>query len=458
MKKNLFTTSLLAWLMCLLMPARVMAQTEVDGLWYMFDENTKTATVVQYQGTKYEGSIVIPSSVNGYSVTSIGSGAFYECYYLTSITIPESVTSIGEEAFYDCCYLTSITIPYGVTSIGDYAFEDCSRLFRITIPESVTSIGFSAFGRCISLTSATIPGSVTNLGEHAFQNCVALTSITISEGVASIGYGTFFGCTSLTSITIPESVTSIGLSAFNCSGLTSITIPRNVRSIGDSAFAGCNLTSINVESENPFFDSRENCNAIINSYTNQLIAGCKNTIIPENVTSIGWNAFGYCSGLTSISIPEGVTRIGRYAFDNCSDLTTVTVKNPTPVAIESETFSNRANATLYVPADSKAAYEAADYWKEFKEIVEMPSIETFSVMLDGVEQTLKGTWVVQDNNDFIVTESGTYRVKSRKERSMGDVNGDDKITIADVTALVNVILGSGSVGPAVIYDVESVGE
>ena len=325
----------------------------------------------------------------------------------------------------------------------------------------MTSIGFGAFGSCISLTSATIPGSVTNLGEFAFQNCVALTSITISEGVASIGYGTFSGCTSLTSITIPESVTSIGLSAFNCSGLTSITIPRNVRSIGDGAFGYCNLTSINVESENPFYNSRENCNAIINSYTDQLIVGCKNTIIPENVTSIGWTAFDGCSGLTSITIPEGVTRIGRYAFNDCSDLTSVTVKNPTPVAIESETFTNRANATLYVPAGSKAAYEGADYWKEFKEIVEMapePSIETFAVMLDGVEQTLKGTWVVQDNNDYIVTDSGTYRVKSRKERSMGDVNGDDKITIADVTALVNVILGSGSVGPAVIYDVESVGE
>ena len=211
--------------------------------------------------------------------------------------------------------------------------------------------------------------------------------------------------------------------------MTSIIIPEGVTNFGRHAFLGCSsLTSITI---------------------------------PESVTSIDVYTFYGCSSLTSITIPEGVTSIGGSAFSSCTNLTSVTMKNPTPVTIDSGTFSNRANATLYVPAGSKAAYEEAEYWKEFKEIVEMapePSIETFAVMLDGVEQTLKGTWVVQDNNDYIVTDSGTYRVKSRKERSMGDVNGDDKITIADVTALVNVILGSCSVGPAVIYDVESVGE
>ena len=124
MKKNLFTTSLLAWLLCLL-PARVMAQTEVNGLWYTFDESAKTAAVVQYQGTKYEGHIVLPSTVNGYSVTSIGEYAFQNCTNLTSITIPEGVTSIGSSAFYYCTGLTSVTIPEGVTSIGGRAFSGC---------------------------------------------------------------------------------------------------------------------------------------------------------------------------------------------------------------------------------------------------------------------------------------------------------------------------------------------
>lgn len=142
------------------------------------------------------------------------------------------------------------------------------------------------------------------------------------------------------------------------------------------------------------------------------------------------------------------------AFNGCSALTSVIIENPTPVSITSDVFTNRANATLYVPAGSKAAYEAADYWKEFKAIVEMAPLETFAVMLDGVEQTLEGKWVVSDDTDFIVSSSVYYRVTGRKARSMGDVNSDGKITIADVTALVNVILGHGSVGPAVIYDVE----
>ena len=161
--------------------------------------------------------------------------------------------------------------------------------------------------------------SVTSIGESAFHDCSRLTSITIPESVTSIGRSAFFGCSSLTSITIPESVTSIGESAFRgCSSLTSITIPESVTSIGSSAFYGCSsLTSIIVKEGNIVYDSRDNCNAIIETSSNKLIVGCSATIIPESVTSIGESTFSGCSSLTSITIPEGVTSIGDYAFENC---------------------------------------------------------------------------------------------------------------------------------------------
>ena len=129
MKKNLFTMSLLAWVLCLLLPAKVMAQTEVDGLWYEFNESAKTAAVVSSQGTSYQGNIAIPPTVKyggvTYSVTSIGFEAFYGCSRLTSIPIPASVTSIEYYAFSNCSGLTSVTIPESVTSIGNFAFRDC---------------------------------------------------------------------------------------------------------------------------------------------------------------------------------------------------------------------------------------------------------------------------------------------------------------------------------------------
>ena len=373
--------SLLAWLLCLLLPARVMAETDVvDGIWYDFNTSTKTASVVQWSSTEYAGDIVIPSTVAygsvPYTVASIGSKAFYLCHSLTSVTIPESVTSILDQAFYGCSGLTSLTIPKSVTSIGRLAFNGCRGLTSLTIPKSVTSIGY-----------------------HAFSGCSGLTSITIPEGVTSIGFYAFYGCSHLATVNLSRSVTSIGWYAFYACPITSITIP-------------------------------------------------------ERVTEIAYGSFWDCKSLTSVTLPSSVASIGDMAFNGCSALTSVIIENPTPVSITSDVFTNRANATLYVPAGSKAAYEAADYWKEFKAIVEMAPLETFAVMLDGVEQTLEGKWVVSDDTDFIVSSSVYYRVTGRKARSMGDVNSDGKITIADVTALVNVILGHGSVGPAVIYEVE----
>ena len=196
-----------------------------------------------FEGCSSLTSITIPDSV-----TSIDNDAFRGCTSLTSITIPNSVTSIGDGAFRCCSSLTSINIPDGVTSIGSSAFEGCSSLTSINIPDGVTSIGSSAFEGCSSLTSINIPDGVTSIGNGTFDHCSSLTSINIPDIVKSIGDGAFRCCSSLTSINIPDGITSIGDDAFRfCSSLTSINIPDGVTSIGNDAFSYCNsLTSINI--------------------------------------------------------------------------------------------------------------------------------------------------------------------------------------------------------------------
>ena len=216
---------------------------EIDGIYYNLVTKIKQAEVTK-NPNKYTGTVNIPETVSyndvTYSVTSIGNTAFYSCFGLTSVTIPNSVTSIGGAAFSSCSGLTSVTIPNSVTSIGGSAFYGCSGLTSVTIPNSVTSIGDYAFYSCSGLTSVTIPNSVTSIGDHAFYNCSGLTSVTIPNSVTSIENFAFEDCSGLTSVTIPNSVTSIGTRAFyECGGLTSVNIGNGVKSIGSDAFADC---------------------------------------------------------------------------------------------------------------------------------------------------------------------------------------------------------------------------
>ena len=269
-------------------------------------------------------SVTIPASV-----TSIGPYAFWNCYRLASVNIPNSVSLIDVAVFRGCSNLTSVTIPTSVTSIGMSAFENCRSLTSVTIPTSVTSIGQSAFIGCTGLTSVTIPTSVTSIGVGVFSNCTGLTSVTIPTSITSIPNAAFRECYNLTSVTIPNSVTSIGIEAFrNCYRLESVTLPASVTSIGNVAFNGCTgLMSIVVNSWNPNYDSRNNCNAIIETSSNTLILGCQNTVIPSSVTSIGYGAFSNCAGLTSLIIPNSVTVIDDYAFYGCTGLASVTIGN-----------------------------------------------------------------------------------------------------------------------------------
>ena len=240
---------------------------------YTYTTNNGSVTITGYKGSG--GAVTIPASINGLSVTSIGTRAFQYCTGLTTITIPNSVTSIGEDAFYSCTALTHITIPNSVTSIGTSAFHDCTSLTSFTIPNSFTTIGDYWFLFCTSLTNVAIPNSVTNLGHYAFSQCSRLTTVTIPNSVTTIGDAAFGGCSGLTTLTIPIGVTSIGASAFSsCSSLTNITIPNSVTSIGGSAFSYCpSLIAIYFQGNAPSGGSDCSIFNGANNVTNYYLAG-----------------------------------------------------------------------------------------------------------------------------------------------------------------------------------------
>ena len=255
--------------------------------------------------------------IHGHNVTVVSSNSnwYLGGAYSGDIAIPKTVTYNGTT--------------YNVTAIGEGAFWICPGLTSITLPNSIVTIEDCSFTSCYNLTSIDIPNSVTSIGKQAFHGCSGLTDVSLGNSVISIERMAFYECSCLTSITIPNTVISIGESAFErCIGLTSINIPNSVNSIGDYAFASCSgLTSIKVESGNPKYDSRNNCNAIIETATNTLHVGCVSTIIPNTVTCIGKYAFVDCRELVSINIPNSVVSIGDCAFATCSGLTSLVLPN-----------------------------------------------------------------------------------------------------------------------------------
>ncbi len=367
-----------------------------------------SVTSIGSSAFQYCSSLISATILEG--VTRIESHMFYSCSNLIYVIIPNNVTSIGDAAFYGCNRLASVIIPNSVTSIGGSAFEGCSNLTSVTLGSGVTDIYSRTFANCAELTDVycyaeNVPSTTNNAFEESYIDYATLhvpassieayrtsapwssfgTIVAIEDEINNIEFAdanvkaicvanwdlngddelseaeaaivtdlgeVFRGNTTITSFNELQhftGLTSLQDNAFKgCTNLTSFIIPRNVTSIGGDTFRDCkNLISISVADGNTNYDSRDNCNAIIETATNKLLLGCTNTNIPMGVTSIGvrafqWcrftsidipnsvssieeDAFSWCPNLTSFIIPEGVTTIAPITFYQCTSLTTITI-------------------------------------------------------------------------------------------------------------------------------------
>lgn len=354
-----------------------------DGvtIYYNITNDVKKTVEVTYKEAKiiscsYEKDVVIPDNVTynetSYSITSIGDKAFYDCPFMSSVTIPDGIKSIGASAFSNCRGLTSIILPNSTTSIAEYAFEDCEGLGSITIPNTIQTIGKYAFYGCKKLTSFTfpaslkkiepytfsgcinlqipeIPSSITHIEEGAFEeckalssitvnvetltakvfkNCTKLTTITISDAVKYIGDYCFEGCVKLTTVNLGKSVETIGIFAFrHCDALKTISLPQSVSSFNASAFSGCSsLEKIDIsESNNNFCNDND---GFVYTKDMQTLVACSSKYegeynIIDGTKKIGKYAFWHCPYLSSMVIPSTVTEIEEKAILDCSSLTTI---------------------------------------------------------------------------------------------------------------------------------------
>lgn len=428
---------------------------------HFYDSRDNCNAIIEKSGDKLIAgcyNTVIPNSVK-----EIGECAFDSQWQLTSITIPNSVTKIGGSAFANSG-IQSLDIPNSVISIDDHAFsycsslknivfsntlasipnnvcQSCSQLTSVTLPNSVITIGSEAFYHCSALSEVTIPNSVTTIGNRAFSHCKGLTNIVIPNSVKTIGEWAFCACSKLASVIIPNSVITLKRYAFDmCTALTSVTIPSSVTLIGESVFGECTgLTSIIVESGNTIYDSRDNCNAIIETATNKLLQGCQATIIPNTINKIREYAFFNCKGLTTIDIPNSIIEIGNSAFFGCNNLNTVYcyISDLAQVTVGSTPFyrspGGSTDRTLYIPRGTLTDYQADNKWSQYFDFIVEMGIEPGDIDGDGVLN-------VKDVSDLIdLILAGTASIE---DYPAADVNGDGNINVADMTSLIDMLLSS----------------
>ena len=404
MKHKLFTT-LLVMLMSMTVwgaDGDTFKATTIEGVEMEFkilSELSKTCQVGNGESpcisTAVTGVVTIPSEVEGYQVTGIGASAFgisggEEHINVSKVNIPEGVTTIGNFAFL-WSGIESINLPTSLTTIGQQAFTSCLNLTSVYIPQNVNSIGLSPFSNCQNLSTLVIDGD--NSVYDSRNNCNAIIKTNTNELIQACNTTIIpntvktilkFACGGLSdNIIVPEGVELIKSEAFYGYNASSLTLPSSLRTIESWAFTySDNLTNLYIPSLKTwcgitFESGTSNGGNPIQFVDHFFVNGTEicDLVIPNDVSSISAYSFCCWNGVKSLTIPASVTSIGHHAFFGCQNMESVTVNWTTPIDIAANVFQidgngNMPNATLYVPRGCKAAYEAADYWKDFKEIKE----------------------------------------------------------------------------------------
>ena len=395
----------------------VGASTQITTYYYGYDEPS--------------GDLVIPSTITHndtvYTITTISRNAFWKCTNITSLTLPNTLNSIIQGAFAGCTGITGeVVIPNSVIHLGDDTFRSCTNLNSVVFGNALPKIGWAAFKGCTSLEHISpLPESLTRIYDCAFEGCSQLSgTIVIPPLITQIDEKVFNSC-NITSVVIPEGVTKIKRGAFAGCPLDSLYISSSVTSIsvddsyGIGAFRGCSrLQSIIVNEANPVYDSRGNCNALIETATNKLLKGGLGTVIPEDVKIIGPYAFDN-NEMTDITIPSSIERLEEGAFFGCN-LSTITLpssvsyigdkalccnsltsiicdSNNPPYAYNTIGWDGPINSFLcsyywvdktipiYIPIGTTETYQNASGWNYFTNFIELDTLAINKVKTNGFE-------------------------------------------------------------------------
>lgn len=364
---------------------------------------------------------------------------------ITTVLLPQGLTHLGAWSLYQFEALQSIVIPEGVTSLGYVALAACRAMTSVTLPGTLQTIGAGMFSGNWNLQSLTIPASVSSIGSRLTEECTSLTSLVVEEGntvydsrnncnaviqtatnkliagckvtvipntVETIGSDAFSTQRTMTSIKLPTSVTRLEDYCFQyCSSVKVLNLPSSVTNIHGEAFTGCRFYEINVITGNPRYDSRDNCNAIIETATNTLVKGCENTVIPDGIVVIGEGAFMSNRNLQTISLPATVDSIGHNGLIYCNNLQSLTCRATVPPAVGPEGFNYGTMASIninpaipvYVPGPSLAAYQSAPGWSYFTNFVALDSYYTVKALANHGQVTGTGTYAANAAVELVAT-------------------------------------------------------
>ena len=388
--------------------------------------NPLYARIPLYLNDQLVSELTLPQGI-----TMVNNFAFVRCKSLTKLIVDADVPSIDRHAFYNCTSLTDVQFNGNVTRIDSSAFQNCSKLATLKLPATLDTIGPSAFSGCSSLITVDLPAPLRHVTKNAFKSCTNLLSVTLGDNVEIIGSSAFNGCTKLASLNIPPRLRAIGSNAFyNCKLLDNFDLPITCSDVRHNALK--NTAWHEAQPEGVTY-----AGYVAYDYKGEMPANY-HLVLRDSIVGIAQYAFYNQKNLEKITLPFSVYDLGGWCFSQCSNIKEVHAKMNSPRFTPSQynlygawavfLQVNLSQATLYVPVGCKANYENAEGWNQFGQIIE--------------EGGMTGDVTGDQKVDIADVNAVINMMLGKAESSAtGDVTSDGHVDIADVNMIINIMLG-----------------